>query len=563
MDQEDYYEPTDYTQAHGRRAYYLVGYFLLVAILVYPATKLHIGMAGIISAMAGAGIVLGLIWWCIRGMKRRVASLGMSKGEWARFLWGYQSEIVEAEGQATDEVSEPTPTLRLSEHTSRSLAAIPTVSRSDDTLPDRIIENEGLYLSDTYQPGVNSVLGATLLYCGIRRAGKSNGMAATIEELARYLVPMLICDTDDEYGSLVDRRYLPRGVMAGSLSLQITAGEQLPHYIPIDLNGAFEFGQSIPEGLLQVVLNLRSFESDDEAALIICEIIAGMHAWEAGRPNSTRLPCMLFLDEANKWLPQQMGESSLSKDVQHELQKAIFGTMVRRGGKQGLGLAVSTQRISELDKRALQSIFKFLFMQTEQVDIERYMALGLDKDDILTLAQGECFIFSPQAIGFRAMFRKRTSPHLAHTPGLNQLLAHRQRMQPLETFTNRRYVTGLMVPQANCDAEQVMETSNVKAMLAVQEAPRRGPRLSPDLQRALDAYNDGYTSVRDLMAALKVTKHQAHMLQRELKSRHLVTTEQTPDACPSVRPSDPLLSGRTADRQENRTGGQTNGQREA
>ena len=497
--EEEYYEPTDYTSAHGKKAYYIVGYFLLAAILAYPANKLHVGIAGIIYALALAAIIFGLIILVIRGIKRKIASLGMSKGEWARFLWGYQSEVVEAEGDATSVVASPSPLLLLEEPTDRSLAAMTTVLRSDDTLPDRIIENQGLYLSDTYQPGVNSVLGATLLYCGIRRAGKSNGMATTIEELARYLVPMLICDTDDEYGSLVDRRYLPRGVMAGSLNLQITAGEQLPHYIPIDLNGAFEFGKSIPEGLLQVVLNLRSFESDDEAALIICEIIAGMHAWEAGRPNSNRLPCMVFLDEANKWLPQQMGESSLSKDVQHELQKAIFGTMVRRGGKQGLGLAVATQRISELDKRALQSIFKFLFMQTEQVDIERYMALGLDKDDILTLQQGECFIFSPQAIGFKVMFRKRTSPHMAHTPGLNQLLAHRQRMQPIEAFTNRSYVTGLMAPQTDIEAEQVATTGSVKVMPA---AHTYQSRQSAKLDKAFECYTQGHTSVRALAVAM-------------------------------------------------------------
>ncbi len=48
MDQEEeYYEPMDYTQAHGKGAYYLVGYFLLAAILVYPATKMHVGMVGI------------------------------------------------------------------------------------------------------------------------------------------------------------------------------------------------------------------------------------------------------------------------------------------------------------------------------------------------------------------------------------------------------------------------------------------------------------------------------------------------------------------------------------
>ena len=500
MDQEEeYYEPTDYTSAQGKKAYYLVGYFLLAAILVYPATKMHVGMVGIIYAMALAAIILGLIWLVIHSIRRKIASIGMSKGEWARFLLGYQSEVVEATGYATNEVSEPTPTLLLEEPTDRSLVATTTVLPQDVALPDRIIENQGLYLSDTYQPGVNSVLGATLLYCGIRRAGKSNGMATTIEELARHLVPMLICDTDDEYGSLVDRRYLPRGVMAGSLNLQITAGAQLPHYIPIDLNGAFEFGKSIPEGLLQVVLNLRSFESDDEAALIICEIIAGLHAWEVGRPNSNRLPCMVFLDEANKWLPQQMGESTLSKDVLHELQKAIFGTMVRRGGKQGLGLAVATQRISELDKRALQSIFKFLFMQTEQVDIERYMALGLDKDDILTLQQGECFVFSPQAIGFRVMFRKRTSPHMAHTPGLNQLLAHRQRMQPLEAFTSRSYVSGVIEPLAPKEVGQVAETSSVKGMPATHTYQSR---QNAKLDKAFECFTQGHTSVRALAVAM-------------------------------------------------------------
>ncbi len=136
---------------------------------------------------------------------------------------------------------------------------------------------------------------------------------------------------------------------------------------------------------------------------------------------------------------------------------------------------------------------------------------------------------------------------LAHLEAIEKLTSRLNTFPPMEALAPR----------------PTPETSRLEDAVSAQEATRRGPRLSPDLQRALDAYNNGYTSVRDLMAALKVTKHQAHKLQQELKSRHLVTTEQTPDACPSVRPSDPLLSVRTADRQENRTGGQTNGQREA
>ena len=252
-----------------------------------------------------------------------------------------------------------------------------------------IIESNGMYLSDTYQPSIDSMLGQTLLFCGIRRSGKSNGMAVVAEEQARYYVPLVIGDTEDEYGPLADHRYMPRGVMAGSMDL--LEAVHLSNFIAIDLNGAYEFGKTVLSDALQVVLNLKSFADDDEAAMIMCEIIAGMNDWESSLPNSQRVPCMFMLDEANKWLPQNERESYVSKDVLTELQKAFFGTMVRRGGKRGLGLALTTQRIVELDKRALQSTWKFLFRQTEQVDIERYKALGLDGDAVQALTTRRVF----------------------------------------------------------------------------------------------------------------------------------------------------------------------------
>ena len=95
--EEDY---GDYTRESGKKVYYLVGYFLLVAILVYPATKLHIGMTGILYAMAGAGVLLGLIWLVLRSIKRKLQAMQLSTGEWMRFLWGYQAApVVEADGQ--------------------------------------------------------------------------------------------------------------------------------------------------------------------------------------------------------------------------------------------------------------------------------------------------------------------------------------------------------------------------------------------------------------------------------------------------------------------------------
>src|SRR5260370_39959231 len=96
---EEEEEYGDYTRESGKKVYYLVGYFLLVAILVYPATKLHIGMAGILYAMAGAGGLLGLIWLVIRSIKRKMPALQLGKGERVRCLWGYQAPpTVEADG---------------------------------------------------------------------------------------------------------------------------------------------------------------------------------------------------------------------------------------------------------------------------------------------------------------------------------------------------------------------------------------------------------------------------------------------------------------------------------
>src|SRR5207248_11178173 len=124
----------------------------------------------------------------------------------------------------------------------------------------------------------------------------------------------------------------------------------------------------------------------------------------ARRP-AERVPCMFLLDEANKWLPQQAGESCLSRDVQTELHQAIFGVMVRRGGKRGLGLGLATQRIAELDKRAMQSEWKFLFRQTEQVDLERYRPLGLRPEEVMNLGNGEGFVWSPAVQVLRSQMR--------------------------------------------------------------------------------------------------------------------------------------------------------------
>src|SRR5258708_34000086 len=107
------------------------------------------------------------------------------------------------------------------------------------------MEANPLYLSDSFQPDVNSLLRATALLCGMRRSGKSNAIAVMAEELGRYYCPLCIGDTDDEYGPLSSRRYLPRGVWAASPTLAAElAGNAIRRYLALAGDGAYAFGQA-------------------------------------------------------------------------------------------------------------------------------------------------------------------------------------------------------------------------------------------------------------------------------------------------------------------------------
>jgi hypothetical protein len=559
MQEQDYEEQQyeedfgDYTRESGKNVYYLVGYFLLVAILVYPATRFHIGMTGILYAMAGAGVVLGLIWWCIRSIKRKMQAMHLSKGEWARFLWGYQTApVVEADGHTlVDNMQEAPQETRRQASTDtyhgRSVARLPRQPYSEPIeegeLPDRILEPDGLYLSDSFMPAIGSLFAAVLLFCGIRRAGKSNGMGVVAEEVGHRGTPLLLCDTEDEYGPMANRQYLPRGFLAGSPDLLHING-RMHHYIPVDVQGAERFGWQLLEDNMQVVLNLKSYTTDDEAALVMAFIVKGMYAWEAGRPNGKRIPAFVFLDEANKWLPQSEAESCIKKkDVFRFLQLVFFSLLVRRGGKQGLGLALATQRISELDKRALQSTWKFLFLQTEQIDIDRYRAFGLEQDEIVTLQPGECFVFSPQVIGFKVYMRQRFSPHLGHTPGMAQLQEHHRRLRPVEqiaihTFAGpeNRQQCGSMPSQKLYQEPLTRDDADVPIPGLIPNTPRsqeqRQRLLSPVQQLVLQAWNAGYKSHRAIGAYLRtqwnedVSDNAAYQALLELEALHLITGRQ-------------------------------------
>ncbi len=95
-EQEDVYYPeeqgTPGVNQRGKSAVYVVAYFALLAILMYPAHKLHLGTQGVFFAMIAAGLSLSLCLFAAKWARRKLAALQLSKKGFIQLLVGYQPD---------------------------------------------------------------------------------------------------------------------------------------------------------------------------------------------------------------------------------------------------------------------------------------------------------------------------------------------------------------------------------------------------------------------------------------------------------------------------------------
>jgi hypothetical protein len=530
-----------------------LAFFALMAIFVPAAKRAHLGTGGMFFAMIGSAALVAAVYYGRKLLRRRMAENPISGQELVSYYTGGtlakgEEDLGGSALVAMDPITmqEVGVTRKLSEYDEATLALVKEAEASlqNEDLPDRIIEENPVYLSETFQPDVTSLIGAMILLIGMRRSGKSNATAVFIEELARWLLPIVVFDTQDEHRGLVDKRFLPRGVHAGSMDL-LKEQSELRNFVPIDEEGAYEFGRSIMEGRLQVVVNLESFPNDI-AAKIMSEMIAGINDWEQARRNRDRLPVMVVLEEAPKWLPQNLADSVVSRDAQALLHDAFFGKVVARGGKNGFGLIATAQRYSTINKNLLQPLWQFLFFQKAENDVDRYMKLGLPRGATMSLQQSECFVFGPTVLGFRTKIRERYSEHMGHTPGIDALLAHRASMMPVPDVLSRSFARGDehsgpgtiyryqgMVEQIGIPYRQgnqrYPQTSAQKAEPAHSDTTMA---LSPQLQLALDLYNQGANTIFRLASAMTddgrfgtISSEQASEMIAQLKTMGWIEQE--------------------------------------
>jgi|GEM_PF-2146982 len=527
-------------------AWMFVSFFLVMAIIVPTTRAWGWGMSGIFLAMLCAAAIAYLVPLLCMLFKEQLTQSGISLSEWGRFMAGYPEPLViDSFSSASQEAHDSSTSLIPYDRAETAIYDEEDQESEDEEEDDPYHQRHCLNLAIGLRPHPDEMLSGRSSIFGVPGSGKSNTVAVLCEELGVKEVPCLLADTEDEYASLVDdgRTWLPRGYLAGSPQALLEATQPLRHFIPVDQEHAFAFGQAILDQGFQIVLNLASYRQAEEAALVMIEIIRGMQAWEMAQPVEERVSCMFILDEAATWLPQKVEESILSPETLNMLQSTIFNDVVRKGRKRGIGFILATQRIAEVDKRALQSSWRFLHQQTEDIDLRRYKSIlsSLEKEMVLNFEPGECIVLSPTGT-YHTHIRMRYSPHGAPTPGLESITRRyghaplprrRLQTQDLTTFAT---LSQLSVPRSDTQPQpeptMQMHTDTLVAPLTVESAQNTPlsaqritaqPRLSPLLERALKAWEAGEASSgRTLAAVLSVKPNTAYNLLAKLESMGLI-----------------------------------------
>jgi hypothetical protein len=193
-------------------------------------------------------------------------------------------------------------------------------------------------------------------------------------------------------------------------------------------------GQEILSERLQVVMDLRSWETDEGAALAIIQLLNEMFAYASAQEPENCVPCPVILDEAQYWLPQSQ-VPHLDKDIARDL-RATWQKIATRARSYGLIPSCFTQSISEIHKSVIRQCGLFVLMrQTLDNDIERYQEYihGVSparlKSIVRSFPAGRAVVVLPSGEQIKTTFHQRDSKHPSNTPTVRALV---KRLGPQE-----------------------------------------------------------------------------------------------------------------------------------
>ncbi len=275
----------------------------------------------------------------------------------------------------------------------------------------------------------SEIIAKSIFIVGQRRSGKTTLGALIAEQIGQYSIPMFIPDSEGDLISVYD--LLPRGVIAAAPGSRWEDDEEINLWTVTPEDADVLGFQILYEGM-QVIFDMNSFDDDDDAWRVVIGVIDGLFEFTKQYPGQP-CPVEVFLDEAQKYLPQDISTSAIrDPEVRDQLLDAyrdVSGT----GGKRGITPVILSQRFAETNNKIIaQSELRFILRQTQDNDLARckkyVRAETAEAEDIASFKKGQGVFVGEDGTQLVTTFNQRQSDgSRSGTPGIEavQRFAHR------------------------------------------------------------------------------------------------------------------------------------------
>jgi len=297
-------------------------------------------------------------------------------------------------------------------------------------------ENERLDLGhvlatgQAFAPHFNALFGKGVIASAVQGSGKSQLLGRLIEQAAKCGVPMVVCDHKGEYAPVTELSFV-NGLRAGSPELRDRVTENC-QYFELTVENADQFVATVMMYRYQAIIDLPSYGDNWLArAEIVAEVGQALmrYAAKQRKYGALLLPCLVALDEAQLYLPQNVNllppEAKKNTEVLDSLNNAYF-SLVSNGRSNGYTVVFATQSLTYIAKWAIKSCqIKIFGRHVEKNDLdmcgETISPKIATRADIETFTPGVGVVFGFTPTALVVKFDLRLSRDDSETPGLERL----------------------------------------------------------------------------------------------------------------------------------------------
>lgn len=365
-----------------------------------------------------------------------------------------------------------------------------------------------------FDPHMDLLLGRGLIVAGVQGMGKSNIAALVMESASRCDMPVVMFDLKREYHTIGD--VAPNAIRAGHESLE----GSIRGYFVLSEATTDEFAHLVMSGKHQAIIDLPSYGDDlNVCAKVMAALLKSLMAWSKAQGEDDRLPCLVMLDEAQVFLPQDQTLSPLNRDTLITVQ-AAFWQMCNMGRSMGYTMCFFTQSIANLQKWAIKNCqCKVVGIHVEKNDLDRCVEEVdpelVTREQIKTMPKGVGVVigFTPSQILVK--FDKRLSRHVSNTPNVARL-----RKPLLEQRVVRPSVQSSVKPADTVQQSSRLPDLPEKKALTLEEKYAKEIAVWESLK------DRGEAKLRPFAEAMELKETKAYDLLTELADEGLIEWER-------------------------------------